>query len=160
MGISNYPIAFCTTAHETFEPIKMNGMKKRKIIYWTTTAIIALFEGLRPVLTSQTALAKEGIRHLGYPAYFGTALVVFKGLGCLALIVPQVPKQVKEWAYAGFAFDFAFATISKGAVDGINARTFSPLVALAILFVSYGYYHKLNGEKLAARSKHKLIHTK
>ena len=46
-------------------------MKKNKIIFWIATAIIALFEGVMPALTSQTELAKEGIRHLGYPEYFG-----------------------------------------------------------------------------------------
>jgi hypothetical protein len=97
-----------------------------------------------PILTFNTDMAKEGIRHLGYPDYFGTALVVFKVLGALALIIPMVPKRIKEWAYAGFAFDFIFAMISHGAVDGINGETFIPLIAVAILVVSYVYYHKLN----------------
>ncbi len=118
-------------------------MKKEKIIFWTATTLIALFEGLLPALTSQTELAKEGIRHLGYPEYFGNALVVFKVLGVLTLIIPQVPQRVKEWAYAGFAFDFLFASISHGAVDGINGQTFFPLVVLGVLAVSYIYYHKL-----------------
>ncbi|MET0241997.1 MAG: DoxX family protein [Flavitalea sp.] len=122
-------------------------MKKDKIIYWIATIIIALFEGLMPALTSQTELAKEGIRHLGYPEYFGNALVVFKVLGVLVLIIPQFPKRVKEWAYAGFGFDFIFATISHAAVDGINAQTFFPLLIFAILAVSYIYYHKLNPGK-------------
>jgi hypothetical protein len=123
-------------------------MKKDKIIFWTATIIIALFEGVIPALTSQTELAKEGIRHLGYPEYFGNALVVFKILGVLALVIPQVPKRVKEWAYAGFAFDFIFATISHWAVDGATGQTFFPLVILAILMGSYVYYHKLNpGER-------------
>ncbi|MBK9224484.1 MAG: DoxX family protein [Flavobacterium sp.] len=119
-------------------------MKKEKILFWTATTIIALFEGLMPALTFQSEMAKEGIRHLGYPEYFGNALVVFKVLGVLALIIPQIPKRVKEWAYAGFAFDFIFASISHGAVDGINGQTFFPMVVLAILAVSYIYYHKLN----------------
>ena len=118
-------------------------MKKEKIIFWTATTLIALFEGLLPALTSQTELAKEGIKHLGYPEYFGNALVVFIVLGVLALIIPQVPQRVKEWAYAGFAFDFLFAAISHGAVDGVNGQTFFPLVVLGILVVSYIYYHKL-----------------
>jgi hypothetical protein len=122
-------------------------MKKEKIIFWTATIIIALFEGVMPALTSQTELAKEGIRHLGYPEYFGNALVVFKILGVLVLVIPQVPKRVKEWAYAGFAFDFIFASISHGAVDGVNVQTFFPLVFLGILTVSYMYYHKLNMSK-------------
>ena len=53
-------------------------------------------------------------------------------------------KRVKEWAYAGFAFDFIFASISHGAVDGINVQTFFPMLVLGILAVSYVYYHKLN----------------
>jgi hypothetical protein len=122
-------------------------MKKDKIIFWTATIIIALMEGVMPALTSQTELAKEGIKHLGYPEYFGNALVVFKVLGVLAIVIPRVPGRVKEWAYAGFAFDFIFATISHGAVDGINGQTFFPLVILAILIVSYVYYHKLKNSK-------------
>lgn len=123
-------------------------MKKEKVLFWTATIIIALFEGVMPALTSQTELAKEGIRHLGYPTYFGNALVVFKVVGVLILLIPQVPKRLKEWAYAGFTFDFIFAIISHGAVDGINGQTFFPLVVLAILVVSYIYYHKLNANKI------------
>lgn len=119
-------------------------MKKEKILFWTATTIIALFEGVMPALTSQTELAKEEIKHLGYPEYFGNALVVFKVLGVLALVIPQIPKRVKEWAYAGFAFDFIFATISHGAVDGINGEIFLPSVIFVILAISYIYYHKLN----------------
>jgi hypothetical protein len=122
-------------------------MKKEKIIFWTATTIIALFEGVMPALTSQTELAKEGIRHLGYPEYFGNALVVFKVLGVLALVIPQIPKRVKEWAYAGFAFDFIFASISHGVVDGMNVQTIFPMFVLGILAVSYIYYHKLNLNK-------------
>lgn len=122
-------------------------MKKEKILFWTATTLIALFEGVMPALTSQTELAKEGIRHLGYPEYFGNALVVFKILGVLILVIPQVPKRLKEWAYAGFTFDFLFAAISHGAVDGVNGQTFFPLVVLGVLAVSYVYYHKLNTSK-------------
>jgi len=118
-------------------------MKKTKIIFWVTTIIIFLMEGLIPAFTSQTKLAKEGIGHLGYPAYFGNALVIFKVLGALILIFPQIPKRLKEWTYAGFAFDFIFAAISHGAVDGINFQTFFPIIFLGILAVSYWAYHKL-----------------
>lgn len=119
-------------------------MKKDKIIFWTATIIIFLFEGVMPALTSQSKLAKEGIRHLGYPEYFGNALVVFKILGVLALVIPQVPKRIKEWAYAGFGFDFIFACISHTVVDGFGFQSFFPLIIFAILAVSYVYYHKIN----------------
>lgn len=120
-------------------------MKKHKIIFWVTTSLIILMEGVLPAFTSQTELAKDGIRHLGYPEYFGNALVVFKVVGPLLLVIPQVPKRIKEWAYAGFAFDFIFASISHFAIDGMDFQSFFPLIFLGILVVSYVYYHRLNG---------------
>ncbi len=119
-------------------------MKTTKIIFWITTGFIFLFEGVMPVLTGHSEMAMEGVRHLGYPEYFATAFIVFKALGALALIIPNVNKRVKEWAYAGFAFDFIFATISLWAVDGLNPMLSLPLFVLGILVTSYISYHKLN----------------
>jgi hypothetical protein len=118
-------------------------MKTAKIIFWTATILIFLFEGVMPALTSQTELAKEGIRHLGYPAYFGVMLAVCKVSGALALIIPKIPHTIKEWAYAGFTFDFIAAFVSHWAVDGLSGLAFFPLVVLAVLMVSYFYYHQL-----------------
>ncbi len=118
-------------------------MRKHKTIFWITTVILFLMEGVMPALTSQTELAREGIRHLGYPPYFGIALVVFKVTGALVLIIPQVSARIKEWAYAGFAFNFAFAAISHLAVDGFGFEVILPLVFLGILVGSYVSYHQL-----------------
>jgi hypothetical protein len=118
-------------------------MKKNKITYWITTSLIFLMEGLMPALTSQTEMAKQGISHLGYPAYFGNALVVFKVLGALILIIPKLPRKLKELAYAGFTFNFLFACISHCAVDGVNVQSFFPLIILSILGASYYNYTKL-----------------
>jgi hypothetical protein len=117
-------------------------MKKITVIYWTATIILFLFEGLMPALTSQTEMAKEGIRHLGYPSYFGNMLVVFKIAGSLALLIPQVPKRIKEWAYAGFAIEFIAAFVSLTTIDGLHLQNFFPLLILAILIVSYITYHR------------------
>lgn len=121
---------------------KIKNMKKINIIYWVTTIIIFLMEAVMPAFTSQTELAKEGIRHLGYPEYFGNALVAFKILGGLLLVIPQVPARIKEWAYVGFAFDFIFASISHFTIDGVNFQSFLPLIFLVILVISYVYFHK------------------
>jgi hypothetical protein len=121
-------------------------MKKNRIIYWITTGFIFLFEGVMPALTSRTEMAKEGIRHLGYPDYFGIALAVFKVCGACLLIIPRVRGRVKEWIYAGFAFDFIFAFISYMSVEGATGVTFFPLIILVILIISYIYYHKLNDQ--------------
>jgi hypothetical protein len=118
-------------------------MKKTKVLFWTSTIIIFLMEGVMPALTSHTEMAKEGIRHLGYPEYFGYMLAVAKVLGSLALVIPQMPRRIKEWAYAGFAFDFIAAAISIAVVDG-NAMVIAPIIFMGILAVSYTNYYKLN----------------
>jgi len=118
-------------------------MKKDAIIYWSTTILIFLFEGVMPAFTSQTEMAKEGIRHLGYPEYFGVALAIFKVLGAIILVLPKFPLRMKDWAYAGFGFDFIFAAISLAVVDGMNAMVFFPVFTMIILGISYFYYNKL-----------------
>ena len=118
--------------------------KRNKIIYWISTLWLAL--GMLSTGAVQLFKVKtevDMITHLGYPVYFLTILGIWKFLGVIAVLIPKFP-LVKEWAYAGFTFDFIFATISHGAVDGINGQTFFPLVVLAILSVSYIYYHKLS----------------
>lgn len=122
-------------------------MKTTKITFWISTSLIFLFMGVMPALTGHTEMAKEGTKHLGYPQYFGMALNIFKIVGSLALVIPQVPKTLKEWAYAGFVFDIIFATISLWAVDGFNAMLLMPVLVMTILLVSYFSYHKLQSSK-------------
>lgn len=118
-------------------------MKTTKIIFWTTTVIIFLFEGVMPALFSQSKEARQGISSLGYPEYFGLMLTVFKVIGTLCLILPMVPARVKEWAYACFAVEFIMASISHTAVEGFTGQSIFPLFILAILVASYISYHKL-----------------
>ncbi len=123
-------------------------MKKTRIIFWITTILIFLFQGVMPALTGHTEMAKEGIRRLGYPDYFGVLLTISKVLGSLILIIPRLSPRLKEWAYAGFTFDFVFAFFSLWAVDGPIGSTFFPLIVLAVLAVSYFSYHKLKAASL------------
>lgn len=123
-------------------------MKSTKITYWTCTILIVLFEGLLPALTFNSDVAKQGTSHLGYPDYFRVAFTFFKVLGAILLILPQVSRRLKEWAYAGFTFDFIFAFISIAAVDGLgNGLSYFPLVVLAVLMVSYVCYNRLQDRR-------------
>ncbi len=106
-----------------------------------------------PALTSHTDLAKEGVAHLGYPDYFRFLLAGFKVLGALTLILPMLKGRIKEWAYAGFTFNFISAAVSHTVVDGFGGQTFFPVVVLLILAVSYVCYHKIiNGQTTSAFS--------
>ena len=119
-------------------------MKRNKIIFWIATAFIFIFEGVMPAFFSQSEESRESFRHLGYPSYLIIIISIFKVMGAVALIIPQVPARIKEWAYAGFAIDFIGASSSYFFVDGFGFYALFPLIVLAVLVVSYIYYHKLS----------------
>lgn len=120
-------------------------MKKIKIIFWTATIIIALWEAVMPIGT--WIFAPEymtfGTKALGYPDYFAYSLVIAKVLGVIAIIFPAIPTKLKEWAYAGLAFTLIFAFISHACVDKNIGYMVMPLVFLGVLFVSYIYNQKI-----------------
>ena len=119
-------------------------MKTIKIIYWTTTIIFFLFDGVMPAFTSHTKMAVDAIRHLGYPDYFRVMLTVFKVTGALVLIIPQLKGRFKEWAYAGFGISLIGAAVSNWAMDGFGSNVIMAVVVFAVLATSYITYHKLN----------------
>ena len=77
----------------------------------------------------------DALRPLGYPTYFLKLLGAAKLLGAFGLFAPP-RSQLREWAYAGFAFDLLFAIGSHLAV-GSAADILPPLAALALLGASY-----------------------
>lgn len=127
-------------------------MKKNRILYWIFTSIIFLFDSVLPAFTSNTQLAIDGIRHLGFPDYFRIQLTVFKVIGGILLILPMVPRRVKEWVYAGFTINFISAFVAHWAIDGVHVQTFFPLFILGILILSYVYYQKVYGTKPAEKT--------
>jgi hypothetical protein len=96
-----------------------------------------------PALTSNSQLAIDGIKHLGYPDYFRIMLTCFKVAGAIVLILPMAKGAIKEWAYAGFTFTMIAACVSHSSVDGISAQSLFPLIVLAILMTSYFSYKKI-----------------
>ncbi len=120
-------------------------MKRKRIIFWTATIIVFLFEGLMPLGTLLFApeYTNAGTEPLGYPDYFAYALVICKVLGATALMIPKLHPTIKEWAYAGLTFNLVFAFISHTVVDGNIAYMVMPIVIGAILAVSYIYNLKI-----------------
>ena len=112
-------------------------MNARAAGYWTTTTLVAL-----AFLTGGAAyLARadepvRGMAALGYPAYFVTILGAWKLLGGLALLAPRLPR-LKEWAYAGIAFDLTGAAFSHAAVAHPAAKVIAPLVILGLAAASW-----------------------
>lgn len=78
---------------------------------------------------------------LGFPAYIIYPLAAAKVLGVIA-IVSNYSKTLKEWAYAGFFFNFLLA-LSAHLNAGDGGFVFA-LVALVLLFVSYIFWKRLD----------------
>jgi len=85
---------------------------------------------------------KEAFVHLGFPSYFRIELAIAKILGAIVLILPSIPKQLKEFAYFGFAITLVSAFIAHLSSGDPFSVAFMPLVFLVILVVSYIYFHK------------------
>lgn len=112
-------------------------MTRKHLAYWITTGLVAFafaFGGAMDLARSEELM--KGLAHLGYPAYLATLLGVWKLLGAAAVLAPRLPR-VKEWAYAGMAFDLTGAAISHAAVGDAAGEIATPLVLLALVVASY-----------------------
>jgi hypothetical protein len=119
-------------------------MKNTKLVFWIITAIFSafmLFSAIPDVLLVPDALTF--MHHLGYPNYFSQFLGVAKVLGIIAILIPGFPR-IKEWAYAGLAYDLIGATYSQLATDGFQPGIFFMALPLLFLAASYILHHKLN----------------
>ena len=77
---------------------------------------------------------------LGYPLFLMKILGAAKILGGIAILSGKLPKM-KEWAYAGFSFDFLGATASHILTGDVTYALF-PFVFFLLLIVSYTLWHK------------------
>ena len=127
----------------------MTNMKKTKIIYWVITILFVLAmlqSGITQLI--QTEGSKEVMNLLGYPMYLLTILGVTKILGVVVLLQEKL-RTLKEWAYAGFTIDFMGTSVS-GAFIGDMLVVIVPLIFLAIMFLSYILWKKMEQLKMTA----------
>lgn len=107
---------------------------KQRLLYWIPTVLLVLLMGPGGVFDAMAGPDVLKIMHeLGYPDYFTRMLGVAKILGVIAILAP-VPRWVREWAYAGFAFDLIAASISHVAVG--NRITDAGLPVLGLVFLA------------------------
>lgn len=117
-------------------------MKKINIFYWICTGILIPAIGIGSifgVVPNEDSL--KVFSSLGYPAYIVPFLSVAKLLGLIVIFIPKYPR-LKEWAYAGIAFDIVGAIYSIIAIGSPLTHIIFPVLALLFLFGSYFLYHK------------------
>lgn len=109
------------------------------MIYWTTTVLASLFLLLSAISYLVYPAAIRGFRELGFPDFFRIELVVLKVLAAVVLMVPFVPTQVKEWAYAGAALFGITAIVAHHAHGDPYILNLVNIIFLAVLFTSNIY---------------------
>ena len=115
-----------------------------KTIYFIITGFIAIVVGIIGGVVDiiQTEAVVEASKVLAYPLYFFTLLGVFKILGGIALLLPKNFEKAKSIAYAGFSFDFIFASYSHFSVADELIKILIPLFFLILLLISYKLKNK------------------
>ncbi len=117
-------------------------MKRNKIIYWISTGLFCAFLFLTSISYFTDPAFIEIYKHLGFPQYFRVELGIAKIFGVLVLLIPQIPRKLKEWTYFGFGI-----TLISGAIAHFNSGDpFGYIVNVlfwcTLLVISYFYWHK------------------
>lgn len=124
-----------------------------KVVYWTSTGVIFCvmsFSVINFVFNDHFPFPngkESAFAHLGLPHYFKIELTAAKTLGLVALVLPRVPRSVKQFAYFGFGLTLISAAIAHFAVG--DARNLSvlfvldPLFFFGVLVVSYVYWNRV-----------------
>jgi hypothetical protein len=134
--------------------------KREQIIYRTTTGVVCfvmVFSIINFIFNDHFPFPNgpEGaFVHLGLPEYFKIELTTAKILGVLALVIPNIPFKVKEFAYFGFGITLMSASIahfSRGDARLSVLFVIDPLVFLGTLIVSYCYFEKSHSLQMRAQ---------
>ncbi len=115
--------------------------KRNKIIYWIATILLsAMMLMSASMYVLKYEMVSQIFMSLGFPIYLVYPLAVAKILGVTA-ILSRKSKFLKEWAYAGFFFDFILALSAHWVVN--DGGYISAFVAILLLTVSYRYGKKV-----------------
>ncbi|GJM62777.1 DoxX family protein [Persicobacter diffluens] len=114
--------------------------KTNRIIYLIATGLLSLMMlGSAGMYIFNHEEMSKVFESLAYPTYIIYPLAAAKILGLVAIWTKK-SQTLKEWAYAGFFFDFVLAFMAHTAVgDGEAAPS---AVATLILLVSYYFEDK------------------
>lgn len=132
-------------------------MKRDRIIYRISTGIVCAVMLLSAITFAffDTAFYPDGaFNHMHLPNYFRVELTIAKILGVLALLLPNVPDKIREFAYFGFGITLFSAAWAHFSVGDPFYNIIDPLLFLGLLIVSYRYRRRVfsrTGEKISGQ---------
>jgi len=111
--------------------------------FWVATGLFCLQIGFTAYAQLKLPQVAQAFNHLGFPDYFRVLLSWSKLIGVVVLLAPPAPARLKEWVYAGFAFDLGAAVYAHLAVgDGVQAWGWA--AGTGVLWaVSYYFWRRL-----------------
>lgn len=116
-------------------------MKRDKIIYWIATGLLSLMmlmsAGMYLFNTEEVVLLFE---KLGYNERIVIPLAILKIAG-IGVILLNVSKTLKEWAYFGFLLDFVLAL--EGHLSAQDNEHMGAVIALILWSISYIFNKKV-----------------
>lgn len=118
-------------------------MKRLHLTYWIVTVLFSAFMifssyGGITLMPEAVALLHD---HLGYPLYFMRWISVFKIIGAIAILLPNVPVRLKEWAYFGFFIDLVTAAFSFIAL-GDPISLWAPMTIFILMLMAAYMLHR------------------
>ena len=121
-------------------------MKRNDVLYWSVTGLFCLLMILSavPDIIRVPQAVEMVEHHLGYPPYFLQYIGVAKLLGALTILQPKFPR-LKEWAFAGIAFDLISAMYSGISVGDPVAQWAPITIGLVLLGAAYVLHHRRLG---------------
>lgn len=118
-------------------------MKNIKLVYWISTGLLSammlMSAGMYIFNYEEISQVFLG---LGHPTHVIYPLAIAKILG-VAAIWANFSKSLKEWAYAGFFFDFVLAFMAHISIS--DDEFAGAIMAAVLLFVSYFSWKKMEG---------------
>lgn len=119
--------------------------KWNKIIYWIVTGALSLMmvmsAGMYFIKTDEII---EVFISLGYNGRIVIPLAILKIVGII-VILTNLSRTLKEWAYFGFLLDFVLAL--EGHLAANDDRHLTAIIAIILWSFSYMYDKKLNAEQ-------------
>ncbi|WP_304232993.1 DoxX family protein [Jiulongibacter sediminis] len=121
-------------------------MNRQNITYWVVTGLFAAFMIFSSIgnITKDPEAVKM-ITGLGYPEYFIPYIGYMKVIGSVLILLPMIPRNVKEWAYAGLFFDLLSAFVSIILTEGFSPQVAFFFVFVGFLFLSYYFWYRKMG---------------
>ena len=119
------------------------ALRRNKIVYWVLTLLMfvpGMVGAFAEAFTNGPASIVKIMLTLGFPLYLMKILGVFKIFGGIAILTGKLPRM-KEWAYAGFSFEFLGATAAH-VITGDRTYALFPFSFFIILVIAYLLWHR------------------